>query len=99
MPARSTCETPTEYEPSAAAAAGTGSTSKPDVSEPAYTFTVTALRSPSAVPATPEKVGAVLVDELPFAGCVNVTTGGVVSARTVKVVGELWPRLLDESRC
>ena len=41
---------------------------------------VTVAESPLAVPATPTKLGVVSFVELPLAGCVSVTAGGVVSA-------------------
>src|SRR5687767_15791545 len=57
--------------------------------------TVTVGRSPGAVPAAPWRVGSWLLELDPFAGCVRVTSGGVVSlgAVIVKVLGLLVPVL------
>jgi hypothetical protein len=60
--------------------------SVPLVPEPEYTFTVTVLESPLAVPAVPENVGVLLLVLVPFAGLDNVTTGEVGEVvATVKV--------------
>jgi hypothetical protein len=54
------------------------STSGPSTLDPWKTFTVTCGSSPTSVPPTPEKVGVASFVELPFAGCVSVTTGGAL---------------------
>jgi hypothetical protein len=54
-------------------------------------------RSPVAVPAAPENVGFVTLDEDPFAGAVMVTTGAVVS--TVNVLADDNPVNPDEFDC
>ena len=61
------------------------------------TLTVTVLRSRTAVPAVPLKVGRTSFVELLLAGEVSVIAGAVVS--TVKVFAELWPVLPAASPC
>jgi hypothetical protein len=52
-------------------------------------LTVIVVESPDAVPAAPENVGLLLFVELPAAGEVRVTAGGVVAESASR-----WPSLL-----
>src|SRR5271155_2832619 len=63
--------------------------------EPEKSCTVTPGRSPASVPARPVTVSDMLAVELPVAGEVRVTLGGIVS--TVKVKGTVSPVWLPGS--
>jgi hypothetical protein len=61
----------------------------PPTSPPEYTCTTTLVPSPTAIPATPLKVGLGFSEELPFAGLVRMIAGAVASIVQLKLVAAL----------